>query len=54
MSSKLRSLRTATPTALQTHILSGSHPHMRIGGELKTIADAPRLSQDDTLDMAFS
>src|SRR5256714_2452594 len=27
---------------------------MRIGGELYPIADAPRLSADDTLDMAFS
>jgi twitching motility protein PilT len=27
---------------------------MRIGGELHTVADAPRLSPDDTLDMAFS
>ena len=27
---------------------------MRLGGELKPIMDAPRLTQDDTLDMAFS
>ena len=48
-------LRTATTYgASDLHIKAGSHPHMRIGGELKPIADVPRLSQDDTLDMAFS
>src|SRR6266576_1647063 len=36
------------------HLKVGSFPVMRIGGELHTIADAPRLTPDDTLDMAFS
>src|SRR5712664_1430974 len=31
----------------------GAFPVMRIGGELHPIADAPRLKQEDTLDMAF-
>src|SRR5215831_10006729 len=40
--------------ASDLHLKVGSIPVMRIGGELHTIADAPRLSPDDTLDMAFS
>ena len=36
------------------HLKAGSFPIMRIGGELHPIADAPRLSPEDTLDMAFS
>src|SRR5213075_300790 len=40
--------------ASDLHLKVGSFPVMRIGGELHTIADAPRLSPDDTLDMAFS
>jgi twitching motility protein PilT len=40
--------------ASDLHLKVGSCPVMRIGGELHTIADAPRLSPDDTLDMAFS
>src|ERR1051326_7404806 len=40
--------------ASDLHLKVGSFPVMRIGGELHTLADAPRLSPDDTLDMAFS
>jgi len=40
--------------ASDLHLKVGSFPVMRIGGELHPIADAPRLSPDDTLDMAFS
>jgi len=48
-------LVTATAhLASDLHLKVGSFPVMRIGGELYPIADAPRLSPDDTLDMAFS
>src|SRR5437762_1664753 len=40
--------------ASDLHLKVGSFPVMRIGGELHPIADAPRLTPDDTLDMAFS
>src|SRR4029434_6130932 len=40
--------------ASDLHVKAGSFPVMRIGGELHTIAEAPRLSPEDTLDMAFS
>jgi twitching motility protein PilT len=40
--------------ASDLHLKVGAFPIMRIGGELHPIADAPRLKQDDTLDMAFS
>jgi twitching motility protein PilT len=40
--------------ASDLHVKAGSFPVMRIGGELRTIAEAPRLSPEDTLDMAFS
>src|SRR3954463_9173921 len=40
--------------ASDLHLKVGSFPVMRIGGELHTIAEAPRLSPDDTLAMAFS
>ncbi len=40
--------------ASDLHLKVGSFPVMRIGGELHTVADTPRLSPDDTLDMAFS
>ncbi len=36
------------------HLKVNSFPVMRIGGELYPIAEAPRLSPEDTLDMAFS
>src|SRR5437870_3282957 len=40
--------------ASDLHLKVGSFPIMRIGGELYPIAEAPRLSPEDTLDMAFS
>lgn len=40
--------------ASDLHVKAGSLPVMRIGGELHPVADAPRLSPEDTLDMAFS
>jgi len=48
-------LRTATQFgASDLHVKAGSQPFMRLGGELRPVVDAPRLTQDDTLDMAFS
>ena len=48
-------LRIATGQhASDLHLKVGAFPVMRIGGELHTVAEAPRLSPDDTLDMAFS
>ncbi|HYO99752.1 MAG TPA: type IV pilus twitching motility protein PilT [Pyrinomonadaceae bacterium] len=48
-------LRGATACgASDLHIKAGSFPVMRVDGELKPILNAPRLAQDDTLDMAFS
>ena len=40
--------------ASDLHLKVGSFPIVRIGGELYPIADAPRLSPEDTLEMAFS
>jgi len=40
--------------ASDLHVKAGSFPFMRIGGELRPIVDASRLTKDDTLDMAFS
>jgi twitching motility protein PilT len=40
--------------ASDLHLKVGSFPVMRIGGELCPIAEAPLLSPEDTLDMAFS
>ncbi|HEX8339108.1 MAG TPA: ATPase, T2SS/T4P/T4SS family, partial [Pyrinomonadaceae bacterium] len=40
--------------ASDLHCKAGSQPFMRIGGELRAISTAPRLTQEDTLDMAFS
>ncbi len=40
--------------ASDLHVKCGSQPFMRIGGELRPIVDAPRMTQEDTLDMAFS
>jgi twitching motility protein PilT len=40
--------------ASDLHLKVAAIPVMRIGGELHTIADAPRLRPEDTLDMAFS
>ena len=48
-------LRFATSNgASDLHLKAGAFPFMRIGGELRPIVDAPRLTQEDTLDMAFS
>ena len=48
-------LRVATSHgASDLHLKVGVFPVMRIGGELHPIADAPRLKQEDTLDMAFA
>jgi twitching motility protein PilT len=48
-------LRVATGhRASDLHLKVGAFPVMRIGGELHPIADAPRLKQEDTLDMAFA
>src|SRR5262244_3351473 len=48
-------LVTATAhLASDLHLKVGSFPIMRIGGELFPVADAARLSAEDTLDMAFS
>jgi twitching motility protein PilT len=40
--------------ASDLHVKAGALPFIRIGGELRPIVDAPRLSPEDTLDMAFS
>jgi twitching motility protein PilT len=40
--------------ASDLHLKVGAFPVMRIGGELHTIGDAPRLKAEDSLDMAFS
>jgi twitching motility protein PilT len=48
-------LRAATQFgASDLHCKAGSQPFMRVGGELRPVAKAPRLTQEDTLDMAFS
>ncbi|HEV2882727.1 MAG TPA: type IV pilus twitching motility protein PilT [Pyrinomonadaceae bacterium] len=48
-------LRGATVCgASDLHIKAGSFPVMRVDGELKPITNSSRLTQDDTLDMAFS
>ena len=43
----------ATHGASDLHLKVGAFPVMRIAGELHSIADAPRLKPEDTLDMAF-
>ena len=40
--------------ASDLHIKAGSQPFIRISGELRPLPDTPRLTQEDTLDMAFS
>lgn len=40
--------------ASDLHLKVGAFPVMRIGGELHPISDAPRVKQEDALDMAFS
>jgi twitching motility protein PilT len=41
-------------SASDLHIKAGSFPFMRVGGELRPVLDSTRLTQEDTLDMAFS
>ncbi|HEX8774761.1 MAG TPA: type IV pilus twitching motility protein PilT [Pyrinomonadaceae bacterium] len=48
----LRSVTTHGASDL--HIKAGSFPFMRVGGELRPVVDSTRLTQEDTLDMAFS
>ena len=43
-----------THAASDLHLKVGAFPVMRIGGELRPIADAPRLKPEDNLDMAFA
>ncbi len=40
--------------ASDLHLKAGSHPFVRINGELLPLVDVPRLSPEDTLAMAFS
>jgi twitching motility protein PilT len=40
--------------ASDLHIKAGSFPFMRLGGDLRPVVDASRLTPEDTLDMAFS
>jgi twitching motility protein PilT len=40
--------------ASDLHLKVGAFPVMRIGGELHPLSDAPRLKQEDALDMAFA
>lgn len=48
-------LRIATAhVASDLHLKVGAFPVMRIGGELRPLADTPRLKPEDTLDMAFA
>jgi twitching motility protein PilT len=48
-------LRTAISFgASDLHVKAGSFPFIRVGGELRPVVDAPRLTQEDTMDMAFS
>jgi twitching motility protein PilT len=48
-------LRVATSNgASDLHLKVAAFPVMRVGGELHTIGDAPRLKPEDTLDMAFA
>ena len=40
-------------SASDLHLKVSAFPVMRIGGELHPVADAPRLKQEDTLDMGI-
>ncbi|QUW00009.1 type IV pilus twitching motility protein PilT [Chloracidobacterium sp. MS 40/45] len=40
--------------ASDLHLKAGSHPFVRVNGELMPLVDVPRLSPEDTLAMAFS
>ncbi|HJU54237.1 MAG TPA: type IV pilus twitching motility protein PilT [Pyrinomonadaceae bacterium] len=48
-------LRFATSHhASDLHLKAGSFPYMRVGGELRPLVDVQPMTQEDTLDMAFS
>ncbi len=48
-------LRTALSFgASDLHIKAGSFPSMRVSGELRPVSDGVKLTDEDTLDMAFS
>jgi twitching motility protein PilT len=40
--------------ASDLHLRAGSHPIIRVNGVLKPLSGAPKLNQDETLEMAFS
>lgn len=40
--------------ASDLHLRAGSFPFIRVNGELRPVAGVNRLSQDETLEMAFS
>jgi twitching motility protein PilT len=40
--------------ASDLHLRAGSHPVIRVNGELRALSGAERLTQDETLEMAFS
>jgi twitching motility protein PilT len=40
--------------ASDLHLKAGAFPYMRIGGELRPVVDTQPLTQEDTLDMAFT
>ncbi len=44
----------ASHHASDLHLKAGSFPYMRVGGELRPLVDVQPLTQEDTLDMAFS
>lgn len=44
----------ATHGASDLHLKVGGFPMIRIAGELRPLADVPRMKPEDTLDMAFS
>ena len=44
----------ATHAASDLHLKVGAFPMIRIAGELRPLADVPRLKPEDTLDMAFT
>ena len=43
-----------THGASDLHLKVGAFPMIRIGGELRPLADVSRLKPEDTLDMAFT
>jgi twitching motility protein PilT len=48
-------LRVATTHgASDLHLKAGAYPYMRIGGELRPVVDSQPMTQEETLDMAFS